>query len=77
MSASFAFTLPVLSIIDDYTDRTFNDEHEVLQKIMMERFIFLCHFLGNVIQMSLLTCISVLSYCVKKKKAMTVVLNLS
>ncbi|GMN35352.1 hypothetical protein TIFTF001_005241 [Ficus carica] len=28
MSASFAFTLPVLSIINNYTDRTFDDEHE-------------------------------------------------
>lgn len=28
MSASFAFTLPVFSIINDYADRTFTDEHE-------------------------------------------------
>ena len=29
MSASFAFTIPVMSIIDDYTDRTFPTQHEV------------------------------------------------
>lgn len=29
MTASFAFTLPVLSIINDYSDRTFRSEHEV------------------------------------------------
>ncbi|KAJ7958111.1 Nucleobase-ascorbate transporter [Quillaja saponaria] len=28
MSASFAFTLPVLSIINDYADRNFSSEHE-------------------------------------------------
>lgn len=29
MSASFAYTLPVLSIINDYSDRFFEDEHKV------------------------------------------------
>ena len=29
MGGSFAFLLPVLSIINDYTDRTFPSEHEV------------------------------------------------
>lgn len=29
MRASFVFTLPVLSIINDFSDRTFATEHEV------------------------------------------------
>ncbi|CAN6682595.1 unnamed protein product [Malus baccata var. baccata] len=31
MTASFAFTLPVLSIINDYSDRNFRSEHETLK----------------------------------------------
>ncbi|KAM1118391.1 hypothetical protein ACFX13_043418 [Malus domestica] len=29
MTSSFAFTLPVMSIINDYSDRNFRSEHEV------------------------------------------------
>ncbi|KAI5353980.1 PREDICTED: nucleobase-ascorbate transporter [Prunus dulcis] len=34
MTASFAFTLPVLSIINDYSDRTFRSEHERFEVTM-------------------------------------------
>ncbi|BFG17899.1 hypothetical protein CerSpe_041730 [Prunus speciosa] len=34
MTASFAFTLPLLSIINDYSDRTFRSEHERFEVTM-------------------------------------------
>ncbi|TQD97761.1 hypothetical protein C1H46_016627 [Malus baccata] len=34
MAASFAFTLPVLSIINDYSDRNFRSEHERFEVTM-------------------------------------------
>ncbi|KAL5185644.1 Nucleobase-ascorbate transporter 3 [Glycine soja] len=39
MGGSFAFLLPVLSIINDYTDRTFPSEHEDIQDDLLYTFI--------------------------------------
>ncbi|XP_050159075.1 nucleobase-ascorbate transporter 3-like [Malus sylvestris] len=33
MTSSFAFTLPVMSIINDYSDRNFRSEHEIWHSI--------------------------------------------